>query len=145
MKKNIMFVDNSASELETMKSLFKDEPYTIFTFNDPFRALGAINVTEFAVVAVDQLIQEIDSLEFIKRVKDKSPDTATIMVYAFVEPEKTKEVMRQEDVYIFVKKPIDNNKIKQAVELALVDYQINIETKRLLNLVQANHKERQWQ
>ena len=145
MKKQIMFVDNSASVLESVKWMFKDEPYSISVFNDPFKALGALNVAEFAVVVADQSMQEMGGLEFVKRVKEKSSDTVTIMLYAFIEPETAREAMNQEDVFLFVKKPIDNDKIKQAVEMALINYQINIESKRLLGLAQPKSKANQWQ
>lgn len=145
MKKNIMFVDNSASVLESVEWLFKGEPYSIFTFNDPFKALGAIEAAEFAVVVADQSMQEMDGLEFIKRVKEKSSDTVTIILYAFIEPETARDAMKQEEVYLFVKKPIDNDKIKQAVAMALVHYQINIESRRLLALAHTKYKGPQWQ
>jgi DNA-binding NtrC family response regulator len=145
MKKKIMFVANSAGVLESVKWIFKGKPYTIFAFNDPFKALVSLYVTEFAVVVADQSMQEMDGLEFIKTVRERSSDTVAIMLYAFIEPEIVDEAMNQDDVFLFVKKPIDNDKITQAVEMALVHYQMTIESRRLLALARANYKERQWQ
>ena len=86
MKPNIMFVDDSISVLKSLKWIFMDEPYHFFPFVSPLKALKAIDSKEFAVVVVDQSMPEIDGLEFLKKVKRRSPDTVGMVMSGFVNP-----------------------------------------------------------
>ena len=69
MKHSIMFVDDSVVVLESLRWIFKDEPYYLFTFDNPLDALSAINTMEFAVAVAERTMSKMDGLEFIKRVK----------------------------------------------------------------------------
>jgi len=132
MKNNIMFVDGSVSALEAFKWALKDEPYRLFVFDSPRDALDALKAVEFAVVVVDQALLKEESIEFFKTVKKKSPDAATIMLFDSVEIEVATSVLGKGHVNQFVKKPLDNKALKQAVEMAIKYYQIRVESKKLL-------------
>jgi DNA-binding NtrC family response regulator len=130
VKSNIMFVDDSNSVLESLRLIFMDEPYHIFAFNSPREALCAIEGKEFAVVVAEQSMTEMDGIEFLNKVKQRSPDTEGIIMYGFVKPRTVSNAITRGDVYRFIKKPLDINEIKQAVAVVLVGYEINVETKR---------------
>jgi len=128
MKRNIMFVDNSTSVLESLKWLLQDEPYYVFAFDDPIEALSLIGLTEFAVVVADQSMQKMSGLEFMQRVKERSPDTVGIIMTDNMKLEKGTDAINRNYVYGFVKKTLDNGKIKHAVESAITHYDINVES-----------------
>ena len=133
MKKNIMFVDNSENVLESLKLLFKDEPYNSFFFESLGNALSALETKEFAVVIVDQVFSEINGLEFLKIVKMRSPNTMGIVMAALVDSKTAIDAMNCGYVFLFVKKPLDNTKIKQAVAFAVSSYEIKVESQELLS------------
>lgn len=126
MKPNIMFVDDSISVLESLKWIFTDEPYHIFLFVSPLKALKAIDSEEFAVVVADQSMPEMAGIEFLKKVKQRSPDTVGMIMSGFVETETVSNAVN----YRFIEKPLDINEIKQAVAIALARYKINVESRR---------------
>ena len=126
MKPNIMFVDDSINVLESFRWIFKDEPYNVFAFDNPLEALNAIRVKEFAVVVADQSMSEMDGIEFLGKVRQRSPDTAGIIMYGFVEP----NTASNPTINQFVKKPLDNDEIKQAVAIAIARYEINVQSRR---------------
>lgn len=132
MKNNIMFVDGSVGAPESFKWALKDEPYRLFVFNSPVDALNALKAAEFAVVMVDQALLKEESIEFLKTVKKKSPDTATIMLFDSIEIEVATNVLGKGYVNQFIKKPLDNKALKQAVEMAIKFYQIRVESKKLM-------------
>ncbi|MGB5991855.1 MAG: response regulator, partial [Desulfobacterales bacterium] len=68
MKPNIMFVDDSISVLESLLWIFADEPYSVFFSDNPLNALNVTKTLEWAVVVADQSMQNMDGLEFLKRV-----------------------------------------------------------------------------
>jgi DNA-binding NtrC family response regulator len=125
MKRNIMLVDNSISVLETLKWLFADEPYYIFACGDPIEALGLIRLAEFAVVVADQSLQKMSGLEFMQKVKKRSPDTLGIIMKDSVHLEKVTGAIHK-NVYGFVEKPLDNGELKHAVANALTHYDTKI-------------------
>jgi DNA-binding NtrC family response regulator len=130
MKRNIMFVDNSTSVLETLKWLLEDEPYYVFAFDDPIEALNLIGLTDFAVVVADQSMRKMSGLEFMQRVKQRSPDTVGIIMTDNMQLEKGTDAINQNDVYGFVKKPLNNGKIKHAVASALTYYDVNVASRQ---------------
>ena len=130
MKFNIMFVDDSLSVLESLQWLFKDEPYYVFSFNNPFDALNVIKTLEWAVVVAEQSMQKMDGLEFLKRAQEHSPYTMGIIMTGFTEMKEAMDTLYPSGIYRLVKKPIDNIEIKQAVKAAIADYEINTGIKR---------------
>jgi DNA-binding NtrC family response regulator len=129
MKPNIMFVDDSYSVLESLKWIFKDEPYYLFAFDNPFAALRAIKTLEWAIVVADLYMPYMDGLEFLKMVQKKSPHTMGIIMTGYTENSELLNKLYPNCVYQFVKKPLDNREIKQAVETAITQYEINVGSK----------------
>ena len=127
MKTNIMFVDDSISVLKSLRWIFMDEPYHFFPFVSPLKALKAIDSKEFAVVVADQSMPKMTGIEFLKQVKERSPDTEVIIMSGFCEPSTATNAINNGVVNRFIEKPLDINEIKQAVAIALVKYENNKE------------------
>jgi adenylate cyclase len=130
MKPNIMFVDDSISVLESLQWIFKNEPYYIFTLDNPFDALRVISTLEWAVVITERHMRNMDGLEFMKEVKANSPDTIGIIMNGFNEISEAWDTSYPGCVYQYVKKPLDLGEIKQAVKSAIAQYKLNVESKR---------------
>ena len=130
MKSNIMFVDDSISVLKSLKWLFMDEPYRIFLFDSPLEALSTIDFKQFSVVVSDQSMPEMTGIQFLEKIKQKSPDTVGIIMCAFIESETALNAIKRGVVNRFIEKSLDINEIKQAVALALTRYRINVESRR---------------
>ena len=122
MKFNIMFVDDSNSVLESLQWLFMDEPYYLFSYDNPLEALNVIKLLEWAVIVVERHMQNMDGLEFLKRVKANSPHTMGIIMSGYNEITEALDTLYHGCVDRFIKKPLDNNEIKKAVKMAINDY-----------------------
>jgi DNA-binding NtrC family response regulator len=125
-----MFVDDSLSVLESLQWLFKDEPYYVFSFNNPFDALNVIKTLEWAVVVAEQSMQKMDGLEFLKRVQAHSPYAMGVIMTGYAETNEAMDTLYPSGIFRFVKKPLDSFEIKQAVRAAIADYEANTDTKR---------------
>lgn len=119
MKFNIMIVDESISVLESLQQLFKDEPYYLFAFDNPLDALKVINILKWDVVVADQTMQKMDGLEFLEKIRFHSPHTMGIIMIRDDEIRANLEVLCAGNNYRFVKKPLDDIEIRQAVKAAL--------------------------
>ena len=129
MKFNIMFVDDSMSVLESLQWLFADEPYYLFTLDNPLDALKVIKSLEWAVVVADRSTPQMDGLEFLKRVRADSPHTMGIIMTDNNEITEKLDTSYSGYVYRFVKKPLKKNEIKQAVKMAIAHYETNVGSK----------------
>ena len=129
MKPNIMFVDDSISVLEYIQWMFKDEPYYIFTLDNPFDALNVINTLEWAVVVAERYMKNIDGLDFLKKVRTRSPHTVGIIMTGYTESIDAFGKLYSDCVYEVVKKPLDSIEIKQAVKSAITQYELNVKSK----------------
>ena len=129
MKPNIMFVDDSISVLEYIQWMFKDEPYYIFTLDNPFDALNVINTLEWAVVVAERYMKNIDGLDFLKKVRTRSPHTVGIIMTGYTESIDAFGKLYSDCVYEVVKKPLDSLEIKQAVKSAITQYELNVKSK----------------
>ncbi len=119
MKFNIMIVDESINVLESFRQLFKDEPCYLFAFDNPLDALKVINTLKWDLVVADQTMQKMDGLEFLERIRFHSPHTMGIIMTGDDEIRANFEVLYAGNDYRFVKKPLDNIEIRQAVKAAL--------------------------
>jgi DNA-binding NtrC family response regulator len=129
MKFNVMIVGDSKSVLESLQWLLIDEPYYLFTFDNPLDALKVIKLLEWAVVVADRSIPKMDGLEFLKRVRADSPHTMGIIITDDNEIIEELDTSHFECVYRVVRKPLKKNEIKQAVKMAIVYYETNVGSK----------------
>lgn len=131
MKKSLMIVDHAISTRESLRWIFKEEPYHLFAFDRPLDALSALEKTEFAVVITEQSMPGMEGIEFLKKVKAKSPYTLGIIMTGYIALDKGLDAIESDYVYQFVKKPIEGRRIKQAVEMAIAHYEIELEGQKL--------------
>ena len=125
MKTKIMFVDYNETVLESLKFVFEDEPYHLSALPDPGEALNEIQEKEYAVVVAEQSFPEMQGIGFLKEVKACSPNTIGMVMSVFREIQVPLDVLNNGLVYRYIKKPLDNEDLKQAVKMAVTHYKLN--------------------
>jgi DNA-binding NtrC family response regulator len=65
MTKRIAFVDDEEIVLGTLSRIFENEPYEVFTFDSPSKAILAMEEHPFCVVVSDQMMPEMDGTNFL--------------------------------------------------------------------------------
>jgi DNA-binding NtrC family response regulator len=80
MNQKIAFIDDERGVLESIRWVFKGEPYRIFTFQDPLEALEQIEKDGFAVVVADQVMPEMEGSLLLERVKKRDPRTECMIM-----------------------------------------------------------------
>ncbi len=127
MKPNIMVVDDSYSVLESIKWVFMDEPYYLFSFASPIDALSVINSLKFSVVVADQSMTEMDGIDFFKKAKQKAPNTIGIIMTSHLDFDEALNALDTGLIYRCIKKPWNDLGLKKAVKMAVAHYEINTE------------------
>ena len=127
MQPNIMFVDDSLYILECLKWVFKDEPYWIYTFDDPFEALRALESEAYAVVVADQNMPGMDGIELLQQVRQRWPSTAGIIMTAYAETEPARQAVCNGHALCIISKPWGECDLKYAVKKAVLYYQAKVQ------------------
>jgi DNA-binding NtrC family response regulator len=125
MKHSIMFVDNDSAVLESVRWVLMDEPYYVFSFENPVAALSVLDMLDFAVVLAEHSMLQMDGVKFLKKAKKVSPNTPGIIITGYNEPMIIKDALAKGYVFSFIKKPWDHRALKQALEWAVVHYEEN--------------------
>lgn len=119
MSQKIAFIDDEKSVLESVRCLFKGEPYQLFTFLNPVKALSILENEEFALVVADQVMPEMEGSLLIKRVREKWPKTEYMIMTSHDHlVNDLKKITHQ-----VIKKPWDNEDLKSVIQKAVSHYE----------------------
>ena len=141
MNRRIAFVDDEPNVLESLKWVFKDEPYETHTFQNPFDTLEKLEENEFAVVVADQVMPDIEGIKFLQLVKEKRPATVCIIMTAQPDLKIAIDAMNQGNIFRFVHKPWDIVEIKTIVKNAVDLYDLKTEIRRLWQLTKKQNEQ----
>lgn len=118
MAQKIAFIDDEASVLESVKWVFKNEPYTLFTFRNPEEALEKIEEDEFAVVVTDQVMPIMEGSLLIEQIKKKRPRTECFIMTAHANIDTGNIVDKK-----IIRKPWDVEELKSIIQNAVSLYE----------------------
>ncbi|MBW2708948.1 MAG: response regulator [Deltaproteobacteria bacterium] len=124
----IAFVDDEALVLRTLSRIFESEPYEIFTFDTPSKAIMAMEQHPFCVVVSDQMMPEMDGTIFLGKVRERWPDTVRILMTGYVDPDTVIKAINQGSVFRFVSKPWKIRELRRIVKDAVDQYASSMNT-----------------
>ncbi|MBI1819364.1 MAG: sigma-54-dependent Fis family transcriptional regulator, partial [Nitrospirae bacterium] len=116
--KKILIVEDKESMRKMLIDVFLEKRYAVTECQDGEEALKKIEEEFFDVVLTDLKMPKKDGLDVLKASKEKSPDTAVIVMSAFGTVETAVEAMRL-GAFDYVLKPFSLNEIEIKVEKAL--------------------------
>ena len=125
MSRNIAFIDYESNILESLKWLFKEEPYHLYTFRNTLEALKMVKEEEFALVVADQHIPEMGGINFLQKVKEFQPNTVCMIMTALQDIDTAADAMGRKNIYRIIFKPWDNRELKIMVKDAISYYEKN--------------------
>lgn len=141
MTDKILFVDDEKDVLKSLLRLFMDEPYEVFTFDAPSRALKEMKTTEFAAVISDQRMPLMEGTEFLQKVREKRPDTVRIILTGYADLEAAVDAINKGNVYSFINKPWDEATLLHTVRNAVDHYNLTAENRRLFEVTRKQNEE----
>ena len=144
-KKNVVervaFVDDEEIVLGTLFRIFEKEPYEVFTFDTPSRAIMAMELQPFSVVVSDQMMPEMDGTAFLAQVRERWPDTVRILMTGYAETETVIKAINEGSVFRFVSKPWEIRELRQIVKDAVDQYRLVNEHRELTRLTEEQNRE----
>ena len=83
-------------------------------FENPKKALARIDEKNFHIVVTDIRMDEIDGLQVLEYVREKSPDTKVIMITGYAMMSLAREAMNR-GAFDFIAKPFQPNDLRKVI------------------------------
>ncbi len=133
----VLFVDDEENILTSLKRGLRREGYKKLFASSGEEALDLLRGNSVSVIVSDMRMPGMNGLELLKRIKNDYPDTVRVVLSAYTQLPQVLASVNQADVFKFITKPWDlENGLKKILRDALDFYNINIENKRLRQLVE---------
>ncbi len=141
LKHTLMFVDDEKAVLNALKREFHKEDYNVLFANSGKEGLELVRKNVVSLVITDNRMPEMDGVEFLSRLKDISPATIRFMLTGSVDIQSAKEAINKGEVSRYITKPWDTDELKMVVKGGMQSYELLIENKKLLEVVQRQNAE----
>ncbi|MGB2690673.1 MAG: response regulator [Desulfobacterales bacterium] len=116
-KTKILILDDEPIVLNRLEPALEKSGYDVEAFSRSLEASNRIMEQDFDIVITDLKMEGIDGMEFLARVKDRSPVTEVIVITGFATMETAKESFKK-GVFDFLAKPFKLGEIKDVVAKA---------------------------
>jgi DNA-binding NtrC family response regulator len=84
------------------------------SYEDPKKALERIEAKTFDIVVTDIRMEEIDGIEILEKVKEKSDHTKVIMITGYATVEVAREALGK-GAFDFIAKPFKPNDLREVI------------------------------
>ncbi|WP_243370978.1 ATPase, T2SS/T4P/T4SS family [Geotalea sp. SG265] len=136
-KFTILFVDDEEGVLSAMRRIFMEENYKILTAANGEKALAIFDAEPVHLVVSDHRMPGMTGAELLKAIKERSPQTIRIMLTGHADVNSIMGAVKEGAVYKFITKPWNDEDLRLTVSLALQQYTLIQENKRLKDLARS--------
>ena len=131
----ILIVDDEENILNSLKRLFRKEPYEILTAIDGEEGLKILDDHQVDLIVSDLKMPQMNGVEFLKRAKEKNPVPLRIMLTGHADLKSIIDAIDQGEIYRFLLKPWDDEELKMTIRQALDYYHLWKENRMLVRTV----------
>lgn len=144
MSRTIMVVDDEKMITTTLSTMFKLMlKENVIAYNDVDQALSSSELADNRVdlIISDFMMPKMNGLEFLKNVKEKSPNTVTILLTGYADKENAIRSINEIGLYYYLEKPWDNNDLIKVVKNGLEKKDLEDDLKeKYEELQKSNHE-----
>jgi DNA-binding NtrC family response regulator len=114
---DILIVDDEPIVGERLKAFIKKDGHRVETFVEPSAALKRLEEKDFDIVISDIRMGEIDGIQVMQKVFQKSRRTKVIMITGYATLELARESLTK-GAFDFIAKPFKLKEIRRTIEKA---------------------------
>ncbi len=130
----LLFVDDEENVLHALSRIFIDENYTILTASSARKALEILEREPVHLIVSDHRMPVMSGAELLKIVREKYPETIRIMLTGHADVNSIMGAVKEGAVYKFITKPWNDEDLRLTVSLALQQYILTLENRRLKDI-----------
>ncbi len=113
----VLIVDDELHVRESLSHWFTEDGYEVETASGGHEALSILGRKNFDVIISDIKMPGMDGLELQRRVHEKDPDTAIVLVTAYASVDTAVQALK-EGAYDYLVKPFDPEELSKVVAKA---------------------------
>ena len=136
----LLFVDDEEGVLKSLRRIFLEENYRILT---ALRAEDALEIMKKEVVHLvisDHRMPGMTGAQLLGRIKEEWPETIRIMLTGYADVQSIMGAVNEGAVYKFITKPWNDEDLRLTVSLALQQYVLIKENRKLRELTKKQRK-----
>jgi len=114
----ILILDDETIVGERLKPALEKEGYKVDVFANPNAALKQIEAKEFDIVVTDIRMDEVDGIQILEKVVEKSRRTKVIMITGYATLEVARESVSK-GAFDFIAKPFKLGEIRATIKKAV--------------------------
>ncbi len=137
----LLFVDDEANILSSLKRLFRPLGYRIHTAISGAEGLALLEKEPVDLIISDMRMPEMDGATFLKRAAKQWPDSVRILLTGYSDLESTIAAVNQGQIYRYISKPWEDHELTLAVQQALKLKQLQDEKTRLEALTRQQNEQ----
>ncbi|MFQ5484740.1 MAG: response regulator [Desulfobacterales bacterium] len=118
MALEILILDDEAIVGERLKAALEKQGHRVEAFINPIRALERIDNKMFDIVVTDIRMDDMDGIEILERVQEKSRRTKVIMITGYATLEVARESLAK-GAFNFIAKPFKLKEMRDAIDKAM--------------------------
>jgi len=111
---SILVVDDDLDMREFLEILLTGEGYEVTSAKEGKQAISLVKKNSYDLIITDLKMPKIDGIEFIKHVKEITPETLVILITAYASPETAVAAM-EEGAIDYVEKNFDVEEFKSLI------------------------------
>jgi CheY-like chemotaxis protein len=127
----LLIVDDEESILSSLRRLMRRDGYRIVTANDGATALELLDQHPVDVIVTDQRMPKMTGTEFLRRVRERFPDTIRIVLSGYTELDSVTSAINDGAVYKFLTKPWEDDQLRANISEAFHRKKLDDENRRL--------------
>lgn len=128
---SILVVDDEPEILEVLEPLLRASGYQVDACSSSREALEKLEERTYACLIVDHFMPDILGLDLLAVAQERQPHAARILVTGQPSVEVLLEALNKGEIYRFMEKPWDEQKLLQLVDRAVARYRLQEENTAL--------------
>ncbi len=138
---SILFVDDEASVLQSLKRFLIQEPYQFLFAQSGEEALEIMAGQPVCVIVTDMKMPGMDGLALLNRVKKSSPDTVRLVFSGYTQLSAIIPAINSGEIYRYITKPLEPDRFKQTLNDAVNFYLLNRDRHDLVKRLEKKNRE----
>ncbi|WP_374240276.1 ATPase, T2SS/T4P/T4SS family [Zoogloea sp.] len=123
-KYRLLLVDDEVAIVNALRRVFRQENYEIVTASSGPDGLARLAEGEVHLVISDFMMPGMNGAQFLREVKQRSPDTIRIMLTGHANTDAVMGAINEGAVYKFILKPWNDDDLRITVALALEQFDL---------------------
>lgn len=139
----ILIVDDEPNVLKSLKRLLLDTDYRILTADSGETGLEIFENSSIDVVISDYRMPGMNGVEFLTKVKEKSPNTMRLILSGYADAIAMVEAINEGQVYRFITKPWNDQELLTTITTSVEQHNLQVENSKLYFELQSSNTELQ--